>query len=213
MLVYTAIFGPYDTLHEPAPDFPSNIDLVCFTDQPLQSDRWDVRRLPSWTDPVAGAKYHKMHPHKIFPDRAYTLWIDGNMTPRAACAKLPELSLDADLIVYEHPHCPGWHIEGLRCVSRGKCDPEAMHRQMEHYASEDLSPVGGLYNGGFLFRWRNGATRRFNECWWEQCSKYTMRDQVSMPYAIRATQPHLIVGTLPGNIYESEYVQVWGHGG
>ena len=47
MIIYTAIYGPHDVLHEPAIDFPADVELVCFTDQPFESSRWDVRRGPA----------------------------------------------------------------------------------------------------------------------------------------------------------------------
>ena len=69
MICYTAIFGPYDQLHEPPPDLPESVKLVCFTDQPITSDRWEIRQERKWSNDLSAAKCYKMHPHTIFPRR------------------------------------------------------------------------------------------------------------------------------------------------
>ena len=211
MVIYTAIYGEHDVLHEPTHDFPLDIELVCFTDQPLESERWEIRRDVSWHESAAAAKWFKMRPHVLFPDDDLTLYLDGNMQPRAACVELPDLYHDAELVTYQHPERPGWHLEAVACIQRGKVEPKSMMRQMDRYAAAKLDPCGGLYNGGFLLRRNTHAMTVFNELWWGECSRYTMRDQVSLPYVLRKMCGTIRHEVIDGSIYHSRYAQWWGH--
>ena len=39
---------------------------VCFTDQPLQSEIWEIVPVPSSDNPRRTSRYYKMKPHRLF---------------------------------------------------------------------------------------------------------------------------------------------------
>ena len=82
-IVYTAIIGPYDDLHDPLIVSP-DCDYVCFTDQPLTSDVWKIVHVTPMTgeDTRRTAKRHKIFPHVLFPEHTQSLWVDAHQTLR-----------------------------------------------------------------------------------------------------------------------------------
>jgi len=83
-MVYTAIYGSYDTLKK-IPKQTIKADYVCFTDDiseiKKEDDTWMmVEQKFSYYEnikhPRLQAKYFRMHPHVLFPKYDYTLWID-----------------------------------------------------------------------------------------------------------------------------------------
>lgn len=77
-VVYTTVFGRTDPLHEPA--CSSNWRFVCFTDQPIQSKRWEIIRLPKMDAPKRECRKLKQRPHVLFPEAEITLWMDCCLT-------------------------------------------------------------------------------------------------------------------------------------
>mgnify|MGYP003652313088 FL=1 len=80
VVVYTAIFGNYDSLIEPVYT-PSNVDFICFTDnQDLKSDVWQIIYQPTiYSTANRNAKKFKVLPHRYFTKYEYSIWVDGNM--------------------------------------------------------------------------------------------------------------------------------------
>ena len=77
--VYTSIFGKYDILHENQFQM-DGVDYLCFTDENLQSDTWDIiKSTPIYDDPNRNAKKYKILPHRYLKNYDYSVWIDGNI--------------------------------------------------------------------------------------------------------------------------------------
>jgi len=81
-VVYTCIVGDYDPIAPHAyvdPDW----DYVCFTDNPPADPTeyfWRFRPLRfTQRDDYRNARWHKLHPHRLFPEYSRSLWVDGNV--------------------------------------------------------------------------------------------------------------------------------------
>ena len=74
MIVYTAIFGEFDTLRP----LPPGLNGVCFSDGRQVANGWQVVP-PKYddTNPSKRAKHHRCMPHRLFPGEV-TLWIDAS---------------------------------------------------------------------------------------------------------------------------------------
>ena len=81
MVVYTTIFGDYDSLSEPR-ILDSGVKYICFTDQDIKSDTWEIRRvvLPKGVTPRELTKKYKMLPHLFLEKYDTSIWIDANRT-------------------------------------------------------------------------------------------------------------------------------------
>lgn len=83
-VIYTCITGGYDNLIEHN-CINLNCDYVCFTDNPtLLKERkigtWEIRPVKKITeDNSLNNRWHKMHPHVLFPNYGDSIYIDGNI--------------------------------------------------------------------------------------------------------------------------------------
>lgn len=80
-VIYTCITGGYDNL-KTHKYINLDWDYVCFTDEKnMKTDRvWDVRPLVfNKMDISRNNRWHKMHPHLLFPEYENSLYIDGNI--------------------------------------------------------------------------------------------------------------------------------------
>ena len=81
IVVYTAVADGYDTIrgHSYVSD---QFDYV-FSADSFIADRnayhWDIRPMIEFdhSDPTMKARYYKLHPHLLFPDYDFSIWIDG----------------------------------------------------------------------------------------------------------------------------------------
>ena len=87
-VIYTAIFGRYDTLIEPT-YLPEGWDLVCFTDTDFESETWEIRNVKGiFKDSTRDARKYKVLPHRWFKEYDYSLWVDGNFLIRGDVGEL-----------------------------------------------------------------------------------------------------------------------------
>lgn len=192
--IYTAIFGKKDDLLTPLV-VPANCDYICFTDQPLHSNIWDVRYVPRpLSDPTRSARRYKILAHEYLPEYDLSMWIDGNVMLRSDPTELFEQYLaDANLAVIDHGasalmplHSLAEHEERLLAMERvGKSqdDPAIISRQGEHYRSAGYPDTQGLAWTLVLLRRHNApdVVRAMN-AWWAELEQWSKRDQMSFNY-------------------------------
>lgn len=93
LVIYTAITGgirgSFVRARVPMPLYsklPAETRVVLITDKPVSPDfppvkksKWEVMS-PVWThsNPRRAARYHKLHPHILFPGADASVWIDGS---------------------------------------------------------------------------------------------------------------------------------------
>lgn len=83
-VLYTCITGNYDRLIVPAYYNPA-CDYVCFTDNSEWISRkrigpWQVKPLQyTESSNALNNRWHKVHPHKLFPEYEDSIYIDGNI--------------------------------------------------------------------------------------------------------------------------------------
>ena len=79
-VIYTCITGGYDKLRSHTHTNP-NWDYVCFTDDlSMENPSWEIRSLFfDKLDNVRKQRWHKLHPHMLFPEYEKSIWIDANI--------------------------------------------------------------------------------------------------------------------------------------
>lgn len=194
--VFTAIFGAKDDLHDPKV-FSSDVDFICFTDQPLRSRVWQVRRIPPPVpgDPTRSARRVKILAHEYLPDHDMSVWVDGNIFIIGDVRKKAESELsDAPMAVYDHARSREFPLRSLfegaeyliRTAHEGKRqeDPALVAAQMEAYKKEGYPNDNGLLWSCVMFRRHHDPkvveTMRL---WWEEVQTKSNRDQMSFNYA------------------------------
>lgn len=180
MIVYTAVFGGYDTLKN-SPGVPG-VDYVCFTDRAQTATGWRYVVQPE-PSPVWGARARKILSHKFLPDEEYSLWVDANLLfvgdPHTT---VKNFLAEHDVAVFGHPtrHCI--YEEAAICITQGKGDPDQIIPQTIRYRERGYPPGNGLAETGVLLRRHSSAIVEFNREWWGEVVTGSLRDQISFPY-------------------------------
>ncbi len=188
-IVYTSLVGGYDRLHAPRVAEP-DIDYVVFSDTPdlPVSAPWQVRPIQRIErNPRMTARWHKIHPHLLFPGREASLYIDSNVVLQAPVGGLFERVLgEAPIALFRHPErdCPYAEAE---VVAHHRLDDDVIvEAQMSYYRAKGFPARAGLHNSGVLLR-RHSDPRMvdFLEDWWRQLKIFSHRDQLSLDFMLR----------------------------
>lgn len=181
MTVYTAIIGNYDELKEPFVVTPG-WNYVCFTDQELISDVWEIRRVTVMPcGPAKTARHIKLNPHLYISDE-HTLWIDGTFFINTDLTCWWKHFKDPFTTIF-HPFDRCLYTDIFSCLKSRKGDPDTLRRQRDDYQREGIPDNNGLISSGILMRRDCNQVREFCELWWSHVEKYTERDQIAFGYA------------------------------
>lgn len=183
MIIYTANYGGKDKLREPriADHWKRGIKFVYFTDQPIESQVWDVIVEKKQGDSNRLAKWYKINSHEVFPGED-TLWIDSSIL----LYNDPTKFFDGwdDMLLRKHRKRNDIYEEAKVCISSGR-DAVGVKEQVAEYKRQGFPEKSGLYINGILFRKSTERTTELNKAWWEQICRYSVRDQISLPYVLR----------------------------
>ena len=191
IVIYTAITGDYDSLKEPPRTATHGVELVAFVDRnkPNRDTQWQ-RRIPhqGFTDQSRNAKIHKILSHIYFPDKTYSLWIDGSVTIKFSFSierLISEYLADSDLALFKHYRRTCLYQEAGVALHRRLDDPTIIRRQIESYTRDGYPANAGLSECCVLLRRHTDAIKDFNEAWWEEIRRGSVRDQISFDYVAR----------------------------
>ncbi|MFH0772949.1 MAG: glycosyltransferase domain-containing protein [bacterium] len=185
LVVYTALFGGKDTLVDPTYVDPS-VDYVCFTDDPtLTSSVYKMVLCDSkFKTPIQSAKQFKLLPHLFFPEYTHSLWVDASIVIKTDDMKSwldPHIARN-NFTVFQNTH-PTLSEEIQYLKDAKKVRPEDLDRQIAQYTQEGLSLTTSMVDGSTILRAHNNPdVIKFDELWWDQICKHTLRDEVSFAY-------------------------------
>jgi hypothetical protein len=182
LIVYTAVMGKTDPLHDPEVD---GARFVCFTDQKLKSKRWEIVQMDKQEAPTRAARVLKLNPHHLFPEADASLWIDACFTLRTPLEKLLELHPE-DIVNFRHRDRTRIVDEAHQIAKLGKARKVATFSQLSQYQSEGFDtaqhPMRELSCNGVVMRRHTARAAEFNELWTRQIEQHTLRDQLSADY-------------------------------
>jgi GT2 family glycosyltransferase len=205
IVAYTAITGDYDDLKPQPHSAIKSTPFVAFLDRPLgkfEPTFWEVRPVHNeFKDPNRNAKIHKVMPHLFFPDKEYSLWLDGSCKIEFpfSIERLIQIYLsDTDFAVFRHPDRNCIYQEANVCLTRRLDDQETIRQQINRYTKEGYPSNNGLAECSILLRRHTPAVQKFNEAWWEEIKNGSRRDQISFNYVVRKTG--LKIRYFPGDL-------------
>jgi|TARA_R110000744_G_scaffold347672_1_gene453217 hypothetical protein len=226
VVVYTAIFGNYDSLIEPVYT-PSNVDFICFTDnQDLKSDVWQIIYQPTiYSTANRNAKKFKVLPHRYFTKYEYSIWVDGNMLVQGDVNNIIKTVLsNSNVAFFSHANNV---LDSRKCAydeanyildigqqnyqrnpSRGilawKDNPETIVAQMNKYKMIGFPTNHELITGMVIARKHNEVDSiKVMEDWWSEIKYHSKRDQLSFNFC--AWKNNLNLNYIPGDSRENIY--------
>lgn len=215
--VYTGVFGDYDKVLEPL-FISDNLDYYYISDEKpseLKSYKWiDAHNIiPSdVVTPIKRNRYIKMHPHMIFPDYEYSIYIDGNVqiigdvTPFICESEL-------GIAAFAHPIRDDIYYEALTIKNVERVASDDVCRQMKKYMSEGMPAKYGLAEMRIIAREHNKQSCiDVMERWWEEFDNMAQRDQFSFMYSMwknGKNMDDLVI--LGNNSRQCPLVKIYGH--
>ncbi len=186
-VIYMVITGNYDALREPDYIDPA-FDYICFTDsRELHSDVWDIRYIenPEGLDLVRLARKHKILCHQYLKGYDYSIYVDGKMQIIGSLKDyIRKYSKGSPMLCFPHCQRKCAYDEADICARIGKDAAEIIYRQMERYKKEGYPEHNGLIDSACLVRRHDDEQlQKVMECWWEEVSGGSRRDQLSIGYA------------------------------
>lgn len=212
LIVYTAIMGDIDGLRPPRAVPPGKTcQYVCFTDRSFEGRGWEIRP-PVWHHPTNSrrtARYHKLMPHLLFPKSEITLWVDGCLTPIVDPWLIAKHLVQHDLVMFRHCERNCAYQELQACLKLRKDDPKLMRAQLAYYRQQGYPERRGLAETTAVLRRHTAKIIQFNELWWKELARWSLRDQLSVDYVCR--QLGIQYGHFPGKRYECPYFHWMAH--
>jgi hypothetical protein len=188
-VVCSAVVGGHD-VSWPAGGVVSGASYVRFTDDP-GLETWGV-----WSNrplefhggtAVRSARWVKTHPHMLFPDACWVVWVDGNVIPLTGLeGLLAEFKLSgAPMGAIQHPTRITVEQEVAACIKQGKAEESVLLEQLKESGPK---PGVGLWETNLLFfDLEHPQLRPLLTRWWSLIEGGSHRDQVSLPYAVAVT--------------------------
>lgn len=176
-----------------------------FVDDPAEADGvWTQRRAATACDsPRRNARMHKILAHR-FVDAPYSVWMDANVALKVPAWRLVDEYLrDADLAVFQHRTRSCTYDEAARCRELGLDAPDIIDAQVRRYRAEGFPSGLGLPETSVLVRRHTPRVREFNELWWRELRRHSVRDQIS--FMVAATRAGLSVHFITPTKFDHPY--------
>jgi hypothetical protein len=187
MVVYTGIFGHYDTLWNPL-YIDENVDYICFTDdRNLTSDYWKIRYVECEdSNNALNVRKYKCMPHRFLPEYDVSVWIDARLQPKSSILEYIRNNMhEAGILFFPHYSRDCVYEEGAENITQHRENVGKIINQMYKYFGEGYPEHNGLYCGTCIAREHN----RYNiinlmEDWYSEILNTSARDQISLPYVL-----------------------------
>ena len=192
-VIYTCITGDYDCLILNMylnPDYK----YVCFTDSEAYLKKriigpWHIEPLQFQdSDNTRNNRYHKMHPHVLFPQYEESLFIDANIQLRGnllfeAADKLH--GSDVFLAIPPHRRRKCIYDELEQCIALKKDNVETLIKHRAFLEQEKFPRQMGLTENNVIYRKHHDPRCvKVMEDWWYMIEHYSRRDQLSLFYVL-----------------------------
>jgi len=210
--IYTSIFGEYDNVIEPE-CVPDNCDFYIITDKSIKKGSVWRPLLVNLKDydledktNVIKNRFFKMFADKLFSKYKYSIYVDGNIK---IFTDLTEFIHDMNrygIKMHNHYRRNCVYKEIDQCLLLGKDTSSNLIAHREHLVSERLPKEYGMLEAPVIVREHHNPSciKLMNE-WWYEFSKYSKRDQISLPYVLWKNNIKVCEIALLGNDINSNY--------
>jgi lipopolysaccharide biosynthesis protein len=189
-VVYTCLTGDYDVLPQPtyvAPDY----DYVCFTDSKklLQNENYGIWKIAplrfNELDNARNNRWHKTHPHRLFPQYEKSIYLDANVDVRTNYLFNLIKQTTTGLLLPAHFSRDCIYDEATEVLAIGKDSPENVDKILAFLRAENFPAHYGLNENNIIYRdHHHRAVIVMMELWWELIKNFSKRDQLSLSYVL-----------------------------
>lgn len=207
-VIYTCIINNYDDLinHYFIND---EWDYICFTDDNklIQKKRYGIWKIEPLRfnnlDATRNNRWHKLHPHIIFPDYEESIYIDANINILTSYLfeLIEEKEKDLLFPIHYKRNCIYQEIESLMNSSRySEDDKKVFFKQKEFLKQKKFPNKYGLGENNIIYRKHHSPEiiDIMND-WWDMIINFSKRDQTSLAFVMwkhnRKMIDHMFVNT------------------
>jgi hypothetical protein len=189
--VYTCISGHFDELVAPLVIHP-DVDYFLFTDSdevppyPFKSVSCRYHDIES----RRSARFVKTNPVLLLDRYDIVVWIDANVVMKSGLGPFLQTLDDsqADIGVIHHTTRQSFVDEAEECARIGADDAEVLKEQAAHYIAAGIIPKDLIETNFIIARLSEPRTQTFFRLWWKEIANYSLRDQVSVNYALTRSE-------------------------
>lgn len=187
IIVYTVISGNYDILRNPA-ILSKNCRYICFTDQKLTSNVWEIRSIPEELSTLSQVKRQRMLKilsHKYLPSHQWSVYIDANIQIIVEVDTLiSNFCKNAEFSTIKHPVRDCIYEEEKKVISIKKDLACNTNTQIQRYRAEGFPEHFGLNETNLLVRKNCSKVTRLEKVWATEVQNGSHRDQLSFNYCL-----------------------------
>ena len=217
-VVYTALFGEVDKLHDPVGIENDNAIFVCFTDRSdIKSDIWNIVYLEGSADSSRiSAKYWKFFGYRSFTKLSIiTIWVDSSVKIINSLLPLSNQMLEnpkgVSILTFHHPRRSCIYSEFFWIFAMGKESIKSLVRTWFFLKKNKYKCGNGLIAGTVLIRKylveeENKLDNLMIE-WWRCINTYSSRDQLTFNLLISRKEFNGIHNYLDSNdnVFDCNY--------
>lgn len=204
LVVFTSVLGNTDPLRVPT-HVGRNVTYYCFCDRPMtRTGPYRAIPYPVGASPALASRALKIRmDHPLLRDADVVLWHDAAFQLHTDPVAVANALLgDADMVAFRHPH-RNQIAEEAEVIGRlGYAPAEVLAAQVQTYHDEGFTQTA-ITSTGYSLRRRTPRVEAFNALWWEEVSRWSYRDQMSVDYAIWKTGLH--VTYIPGHYRDNPF--------
>lgn len=203
VVVYSCVTGGYDklekTLLAARPKIDCNTEFYVFTENnsSLVDSVWQTKALAcKLANPRKTSRWHKINSHLLFPEADITVWVDGSQKFKSfrLFNEFIEPYLKTGIATFKHPDRKCIYQEYQACCHLNKDHKPTMKNQVDKYRAAGYPINNGLVETSCVIRENTKQVAGFNELWWNEVDKHSIRDQLSFNYVSWLTKtPYSII--------------------
>ncbi len=189
-VIYTCITGGYESVVQPAV-IDDRFDYYCITDDPEDLSgvyQWisaDSIISASLADNTRRNRFCKIMGARIFKEYDYSIYVDGNIRIIGGVQKYLEKMNEYGFLSHGHAFEDCIFSEAVRVIAKSGDDEALIKNQMAKYREEGMPRHYGMLHNAVLVRENNNPICvSLMDQWWEELTKFSKRDQLSLTYCM-----------------------------
>jgi len=192
-VIYSCLVNDYDYILPPVKIF-AGFDFILFTDSNVSVNGWEVRKIDesiTHLPPNLINRFYKLFPHKFFESYHTSIYIDANVriTKNPLCLLDSMFLARKDICLMFHSKRKTIQEEYKVLSDRKKLtfiENLLIKNQIKIYKNKyDLDKLI-LTENNVIIRRHSNEVIKIMEFWWKQILFFSERDQISLPYVIKA---------------------------